>query len=140
MQPLQNRWLQLDCTGSRSPKRQIGHSYLLSNGGSKYSSYPSDLGSSCDDKGLNETSSEEVTVEAKTDNSSPKEEERRAMITSNDATTATTKCELRCSRNLTLLALKHPRHSPEQQRIKEANPTNSCFVTWLESCQTFRFP
>ena len=53
MQPLQNLWPQLVCTGSRSPKRQIGHSYLLSNGGSKYSSYPSDLGSSYDEKFAN---------------------------------------------------------------------------------------
>ena len=49
IQPLQNLCPQLVCTGSRSPKRQIGHSYLLSNGGSKYSSYPSDLGSSDDE-------------------------------------------------------------------------------------------
>ena len=46
---LQNLCPQLVCTGSRSPKRQIGHSYLLSSGGSKYSSYPSDLGSSYDE-------------------------------------------------------------------------------------------
>ena len=52
MQPLQNLCPQVVCTGSRSPKRQIGHSYLLSKGGSKYSSYPSDLGSSYDEKSL----------------------------------------------------------------------------------------
>lgn len=50
IQPLQNLWMQLVCTDSRNPKRHIGHSYLLSNGGPKYSSYPSDLGSSCDNK------------------------------------------------------------------------------------------
>ena len=46
MQPLQNLWPQLVCTGSRNPKRQIRHSYSLSNGGSKNSSYPLDIGSS----------------------------------------------------------------------------------------------
>ena len=51
MQWQQNLWPQLVCTGSRSPKWQRGHSYLLSKGGSKYSSYPSELGStSFDDK------------------------------------------------------------------------------------------
>ena len=30
MQPLQNLWPQLVCTGSRSPRRHTGHSYLLS--------------------------------------------------------------------------------------------------------------
>ena len=59
MQRQQNLWPQLVCTGSRSPKRQIGHSYLLSKGGSKYSSYPSELGSTpFDDK----PSSAEVSV------------------------------------------------------------------------------
>lgn len=47
-QPRQNLCPQLVCTGSRRPTRQIGHSYLLSSGGSKNSSYPSDLGSSYD--------------------------------------------------------------------------------------------
>ena len=52
MQPLQNLCPQLVCTGSRRPRRQIGHSYLLSSGGSKNSSYPSDLGSSYDKSSL----------------------------------------------------------------------------------------
>ena len=58
MQPLQNLWPQLVCTGSRSPRRQIGHSYLLSKGGSKYSSYPSDLGSTSTDGYLNSVAAE----------------------------------------------------------------------------------
>ena len=59
MQWQQNLWPQLVCTGSRSPKWQRGHLYLLSKGGSKYSSYPSELGStSFDDK----PSSAEVSV------------------------------------------------------------------------------
>lgn len=52
MQPPQNLWPQLVCTGSLRPRRQIGHSYLLSSGGSKNSSYPSDLGSSYDKSSL----------------------------------------------------------------------------------------
>ena len=52
IQPLQNLCPQLVCTGSLRPRRQIGHSYLLSSGGSKYSSYPSDLGSSYDKSSL----------------------------------------------------------------------------------------
>ena len=48
IQPLQNLWPQLVCIGSLRPRRQIGHSYLLLSGGSKYSSHPSDLSSSCD--------------------------------------------------------------------------------------------
>ena len=59
MQRRQNLWPQLVCTGSRNPRRQIGHLYLLSNGGSKNSSYPSDLGlTPCDD----EPCSAEVSV------------------------------------------------------------------------------
>ena len=52
IQPLQNLCPQLVCTGSFRTRRQIGHSYLLSSGGSKYSSYPSDLGSSYDKSSL----------------------------------------------------------------------------------------
>lgn len=40
MQPLQKRWPQGVCTASRRAIRQIGHSYLLSRGGSNSTSYP----------------------------------------------------------------------------------------------------
>lgn len=40
MQPLQKRWPHGVCTASRRAIRQIGHSYLLSRGGSNSTSYP----------------------------------------------------------------------------------------------------
>lgn len=40
MQPLQNRWPHGVCTASRRAIRQMGHSYLLSRGGSNSTSYP----------------------------------------------------------------------------------------------------
>lgn len=40
MQALQNLWPHGVCTGSRKAIKQMGHSYLLSKGGSNSTSYP----------------------------------------------------------------------------------------------------
>lgn len=40
MQALQNLWPQGVCTASRNAIKQMGHSYLLSKGGSNSTSYP----------------------------------------------------------------------------------------------------
>ena len=78
MQPLQNLCPQVVCTGSRSPKRQIGHLYLLSKGGSKYLSYPSDDEESLLENALTVLGSNDAS--RKSDDCSSRRKERAILL------------------------------------------------------------